>query len=444
MSSETNSTAAPPVMSPGRRLVNILGGSGGNLVEWFDWFAYTAFLIYFAPIFFPGGSTTAQLLQGAAVFAVGFIARPLGAWLMGIYADKAGRKNALTLSVTLMCFGSLMIAVTPGHAAIGVAAPAILLIARVIQGLSVGGEYGASATYVSEMASKGHRGFWSGFLYVTLIAGQLMAVMLLVLLQNIMDPADLEAWGWRIPFFIGAALAVVVFWMRRDMHETASYTVAAADGTKDRGKTMLLFTKYPKETAIIVALTAAGGVGFYIFTTYMQNFLINSAAGPNGDGFSREAAAQIMTTVLFCFMCFQPLVGGLSDIIGRRIVLAGGFLLCALSVYPVYLGVLGATGNVEAILLCLIPLFFLTGYTSISAIFKAELFPAHVRALGVALPYGIAQAIFGGNAQLAALSFKQAGNEGGFFIALALLLGLGFVVSLIMGDTKKKSLILEE
>lgn len=435
------SPVGAPGMSPGRRLWNIMGGSGGNLVEWFDWFAYTSFLIYFAPIFFPSDDPTAELLNGAVVFGVGFIARPVGAWLMGIYADRAGRKAALTLSVSMMCFGSLMIALTPGHASIGVLAPIVLTIARILQGLSVGGEYGASATYVSEMASKGHRGFWSGFLYVTLIAGQLLAGLLLILLQNIMPTEDLEAWGWRIPFFVGAALAVVVFWMRRDMHETTSFVKAE---TKERGKTMLLFTKYPKETLIIVILTAAGGVGFYTFTAYMLPFMVNSAAGPDGTGFPREVASQISTLALFAFMIFQPLMGGLSDLIGRRIVLAGGFLMLTVTTYPVYLAIQGATSYWQAVLLLLVPLFFLSGYTSISAIFKAELFPAHVRALGVALPYGLAQAIFGGNAATAALSFKNQGNEGGYFIALSVMMGVAFLTAVILGDTKKTSLITED
>jgi MHS family alpha-ketoglutarate permease-like MFS transporter len=230
--------------------------------------------------------------------------------------------------------------------------------------------------------------------------------------------------------------------MRRDMHETSSYV--ATEEIHDRGKTMLLFTKYPKETLIIVILTAAGGVGFYTFTAYMIPFLVNSAAGSTGDGFSRAEAAQISTTVLFCFMIFQLIVGAVSDLIGRRIVLAGGFVLLTISTYPIYLALQQATGFLEAVLLLLVPLFLLSGYTSISAIFKAELFPAHVRALGVALPYGLAQAIFGGNAATAALWFKDTGNEAGYFIALSVMMGIAALTAIILGDTKRKSLIIED
>ncbi|WP_395672001.1 MFS transporter [Phenylobacterium sp.] len=425
-----------------RRLTNILGGSAGNLVEWFDWFAYAAFSVYFAPIFFPEGDETTQFLQAAIVFGVGFLARPLGAWLMGVYADRKGRKAALTLSVGMMCAGSLIIALLPGYATVGMAAPVLLTVARLIQGLSVGGEYGASATYVSEMASSKSRGFWSGFLYVTLIGGQLLAVLLLLILQTLLTPQDLEQWGWRVPFFIGAGLAVVVFWLRRGIHETASFT--QADAQEGRGKTMLLFLGYPKQTLAIFLLTAAGGLGFYVYTTYMQKLLINSAAGPDGSGFSRDAASAIMTSVLLVFMILQPIVGWISDQIGRRIVLVASFGIGAVITYPMFLAITQATSAVAAVGLCLIPLVVLSGYTSISAIIKAELFPAHVRALGVAVPYSLGQALFGGNAEAVALAFKRAGAEGSFFVLMSVILAIGCVVAILVGDTKAKSLILED
>ena len=175
--------------------VAILGGSAGNLVEWYDWFAYSSFALYFAKHFFPEGDQTAQLLQAAAVFALGFLARPAGAWLMGLYADRAGRRTALSLSVAMMCLGSFAIAILPDYSTIGRAAPIGLLIARLVQGLSVGGEYGASATYMTEMASRNRRGFWSSFQFVTLILGQLTALVVLIVLQKFMPKEALEAWG---------------------------------------------------------------------------------------------------------------------------------------------------------------------------------------------------------------------------------------------------------
>ncbi len=424
-------------LSPAQRLKAIFGGSAGNLVEWFDWYAYSAFALYFAPLFFPKGDQTAQLLQAAAIFALGFVARPVGAWLMGLYADRAGRRTALTLSVGMMCLGSLIIAVTPTYDAIGAAAPTILLLARVLQGLSVGGEYGASATYLSEMAGRSRRGFWSSFQYVTLILGQLLALGVLIVLQNVLAEEDLAAWGWRIPFAVGAGLAVIVFWLRSGIAESASFTTAKEAGAP-RARTMLLFLHYPRESAMIAGLTAAGSLSFYAYTTYMQKFLVNTS------GFSKAAATEISAAALICFMLVQPLFGWISDRVGRKPMLVAAFGLGALLAYPVLSAIAQAEAPALAFALILTPLLALSAYTSIGAVIKAELFPAHVRALGVALPYAIANAAFGGTAEYVALWFKSIGQEALFFAYVSAMAAIGFLVSLAMRDTQKRSLILED
>ncbi|KQW79615.1 MFS transporter [Brevundimonas sp. Root1279] len=421
-------------MSPARRLRNIIGGSAGNLVEWFDWYAYAAFTLYFAPVFFPKGDDTAQLLSAAAIFAVGFLMRPVGAWIMGVYSDRKGRKAGLTLSVTLMCTGSLIIAVTPGFAAIGVAAPALLLFARMLQGLSVGGEYGSSATYLSEMATKDHRGFWSSFQYVTLISGQLLALLLLIVLQHTLSEADLHSWGWRIPFFVGAALAVVVFWLRRRLDETKAF-VAADASEAPKSSALLLILKHPKEALLVLGLTAGGTLAFYTYTTYLQKFLVNTT------GFSKDTATQISAGALFLFMCLQPAVGALSDRIGRKPVMIAFGVLGVLFTVPIMSTLATAQSPWIAFALALAALVIVSGYTSINAVVKAELFPAHVRALGVALPYAIANAAFGGTAEYVALWLKDAGIESVFFWYVTGMIGVSLLVYLFMRDTKHKSLI---
>ena len=420
-------------MPPLTRLRNILGGSAGNFVEWFDWFAYASFAIYFSRAFFPEGTQTIQLLNTAFIFAGGFIARPLGALLLGIYADRAGRRAALTLSVAMMCGGSLLIALIP--TGLGSVSPLLLVLARLLQGLSVGGEYGASATYVSEMAGKQHRGFWSGFLYVTLIGGQLAAMLLQLLLQKLLTEPQLYDWGWRIPFVIGALMAVVVFWIRRGIHETTSFERAP---TQDRGKALLLFTQYPRETAIVMILTAGGGVGFYTYTTYMQKLLVNSA------GFDKPAVTQLMVWVLATFLFFPPLAGWISDHFGRKRTLAVSFGMSALLAVPVLTAISTATDLVGVYLLCVLPLFALSGYTALSAIIKAELYPAHIRALGVAVPYSLAMAVFGGNAESTALYFKEIGHETGYYWLVAAIFAVGFVVAASMRDTREHTRIEEE
>jgi MFS transporter, MHS family, alpha-ketoglutarate permease len=419
------------------RLRAILGGSIGNLVEWYDWYTYSAAALYFAPVFFPKGDQTAQLLQTAAVFAVGFFARPVGAWIMGRYADRAGRKAALTLSVAMMCVGSLVIAVTPGAARIGVAAPIILLLARIFQGLSLGGEYGASATYMSEMAGRAHRGFWSSFNYVTLIGGQLVALAVLIVLQHSLSKADMAAWGWRIPFIIGAALAIVAFWLRRSMQESQSFIDAAASPA-ERGSTRLLLARYPRETLTILGLTAGGSMIFYVYTTYMQKFLTNTA------GFSKDQATVLSAATLVAFMVAQPLCGWLSDKIGRKAMLLIAFGGSALFTWPVLTGVAVAGSAAIAFFLILAAVLFESGYTSISAVVKAELFPTAVRSLGVALPYALANAIFGGTAEYIALWFKAAGVESGFYVYASVLCAISFLVALTMKDTRKHSRIIED
>ncbi|WQO28913.1 MFS transporter [Microvirga lotononidis] len=424
------------------RLKSILGGSAGNMVEWYDWYVYSAFTLYFAPIFFPKGDQTAQLLNAAAVFAVGFLMRPIGAWIMGIYADRKGRKAGLTLSVTLMCTGSLMIAVTPGYDSIGVFAPIVLVLARLLQGISVGGEYGASATYLSEMAGKSRRGFFSSFQYVTLISGQLLALAVLLILQQVMSEQSLEAWGWRIPFAIGGVLAVIVFYLRRGLAETESYKNAQGaqdkDATAPRSSGLALFTKYPREAFTVIALTAGGTLAFYAYTTYLQKFLVNTS------GFSREAASQITAAALFVFMVIQPAAGALSDRIGRKPLMVGFGVLGVLFTYLIFSTLAGTKDPYTAFALCLAALVIVTGYTSINAVVKAEMFPAHIRALGVALPYAIANTVFGGTAEYVALWFKQAGIEYGFFWYVTVMVGLSLIVYLRMKDTRQHSLIHED
>ncbi|MDQ4419468.1 MFS transporter [Sphingobium sp. DEHP117] len=417
------------------RLLSILGGSAGNLVEWYDWYAYAAFTLYFAPVFFPAQDQTAQLLSAGAIFAVGFLMRPIGAWIMGVYADRRGRKAGLTLSILMMSAGSLLIAITPGYDAIGVAAPALLVVARLIQGLSVGGEYGASATYLSEMAGAQRRGFWSSFQYVTLIMGQLVALALLLLLQASMSEAALESWGWRIPFGVGAVLALVVLVLRRRLLETENYLTAAAKEDAPRSGVLVLLKQHPGAAGLVVALTAGGTLAFYTYSTYMQKYLVNSA------GFDRQQASWIMAGALFLFMALQPAFGALSDRIGRKPLMIGFGLAGTIGTVPLFRALEQAHDPISAFALVMAALIAVSGYTSINAVVKAELFPAHIRALGVALPYAIANALFGGSAEYVALQLKTWGVEGWFYWYVSALCGVSLLTYILMSETKVASLI---
>jgi MHS family alpha-ketoglutarate permease-like MFS transporter len=378
------------------------------------------------------------LLSTAAVFAVGFVMRPIGAWLMGIYADHKGRKAGLTLSVTLMCAGSLIIAVAPTYAKAGLLSPALLLAARMLQGLSLGGEYGSSATYLSEMAGRERRGFWSSFQYVTIIGGQLLALALLVTLQALLTEAQLEAWGWRLAFGAGGALAIVAYFIRRRLDETQSFQNVAAKGDRPRSSGVNLFRDHPKEALLVMALTAGGTAAFYAYTIYLQKFLVNTS------GFDRTTASRIMTFALALMMLIQPLAGRLSDRIGRKPLMIAFGVCGTLFTYPIFTTLERTHDPLAAFAVVMAALVIVTGYTSINAVVKAELFPSHIRALGVALPFAIANTIFGGTAEYVALWLKAAGHERWFYLYISGLIACSLVAYVSMRETKLNSLIEED
>ncbi len=410
----------------------LAGGAAGNLVEWFDWYAYSAFALYFAPSFFPKGDLLAQQLNTAGVFAVGFLMRPVGGWLLGLYADRHGRKAALTLSVVLMCAGSLAIACAPTYASVGVAAPVLLVIARMVQGLSVGGEYGASATFMSEVAEPRRRGFLASFQYVTLIGGQLLALALLLVLQRTLSEADLHAWGWRIAFAVGAGAALVAFWLRATLEETRQFTAIPAG---DKRSLTARLAEHPRALLTVLALTAGGSLAFYTFTTYMQKYLVLSA------GWSKTEATNISALTLVVYMLMQPVFGALSDRIGRRPLLIAFGVLGTLLTVPVMTAIGQTRDFGTAFLFILAALTVLSCYTAISGVVKAEMFPANIRSLGVGLPYALGVAIFGGTAEYVALAFKDAGHEAGFFWYAAVMCGVALGAALSLPDTKRGSLI---
>jgi MHS family alpha-ketoglutarate permease-like MFS transporter len=417
-----------------RRLKAIFVGSIGNLVEWYDFYAYAAFALYFAAAFFPGEDPVVQQLNAAVLFAIGFVVRPLGGWLFGHLADQYGRRNSLMLSVLLMCFGSLMIAVTPTYASIGTAAPALLGLARLIQGLSLGGEYGTSATYLTEVADEKHRGFYSSFQYVTLIGGQLCAIVVLLVLQQIfLTPAQLRAWGWRIPFLVGALLAMTALLMRRNLHETDDFV--AARGVVRKTSSIRALLNYPREVLIVVGLTMGGTTAFYTYTTYMQKFLRLSV------GLNDNQTTMVTGASLVFALCLQPLYGALSDRIGRKPLLVWFGVTGTLGTIPLLYLLQAARSAFVAFLLIAAAWLIVAGYTSINAVVKAELFPTKVRATGVGLPYAVTVSIFGGTAEPLALWFKRIGHETWFYYYLTAVIATSLLVYLAMRDTKHASAI---
>ncbi len=412
------------------RIRSIFGGSIGNLIEWYDFYVYNFFALYFAKSFFPNSNPTVQLLNTFGIYALGFLIRPVGGWILGAYADRAGRRAALTLSVTLMCFGSLMIALIPTYATIGILAPILLLLARLVQGISLGGEYGTSATYLSEIAVSRHRGFYSSFQYVTLIGGQVLGSVTLLVMQQTYTSAQLEGWAWRIPFLIGATCALFGLYLRRNLEETAEFKRAIKPK-----QPMRELLRHPKAILLVFGLTMGGTTAFYTYTTYMPTFLVNTVK------LTRDQATQISFITLVIYAALQPVFGAISDRIGRRPVLMWFGILGTLCTVPILTALSGAHDFMTALGLIMAALIIVSGYTSINAVVKAELFPANIRALGVGLPYAVAASLFGGTAPYIALWFKDAGNESGFYWYVTALIFCSLLVYIFMRDTKHTSRI---
>ena len=415
----TATTRAMPALTSAQRLRSVLSGTVGNLVEWYDWYAYTFLSLYFAPVFFPSGDPVAQQLSTAVVFAVGFVARPIGGWWLGRLSDARGRKAGLVASILLMGAGSLLIALTPGADRIGIAAPILLVFARLLQGLSVGGEFGASAAYLAEIASTRHRGFWASFQYVTLVGGQLIALAVLLLLQAVLSEAQISAWGWRVPFGLGAVLALSGLWLRRAAAESPVYE---AGDPALRAKTAPMLRR-PGALIAVAALSAGGTVSFYAFTTYMQKYLVN------GGHWTKAAATQVSAVALLLYVIALPLLGALSDRVGRlTMVLAAGALGLVLTV-PLMTAIGDARSFTGALLPLLAALAIQGLFSSVSGLVKAEFFGAGVRASGVALGHSLGVALFGGTTETVALWLDKHGHHGWFPVyvsaAFAMLLAVG-------------------
>jgi MFS transporter, MHS family, dicarboxylic acid transporter PcaT len=413
------------------RIQGIAGACAGNLVEWFDFFAYAFTSIYFAGGFFPARDKLSQQLAAAGVFAAGFLIRPIGAWFFGRLADRHGRKHSLMFSVFLMCGGSLMIALLPTYAQIGAGAPVLLLVARLVQGLSVGGEYASGATYIGEIAVRGRRGFYGSFQQVTIIAGQLLVMVLLVLLHALLSQSELESWGWRIPFAVGAVAGLVVARLRLSMRETASPQVMQR---KDAGSLTTLL-RYKRSLLIGFAITAGSSLYFYTFTSYMQKLL----AAPGH--LSAHTISRLMAGVLFVFMLMQPAFGALSDRIGRKTSMMIFSGLGAVTVIPILKALSSVRSAPMACTLVLTALVVASFSTSIGGIVKADLFPPEVRALGVGIAHALGNTAFGGSAEYLALLMKLKGVEHYFFYYAAAVLAALFIASALMPDLRLRGFL---
>ncbi|HMN56254.1 MAG TPA: MFS transporter [Ottowia sp.] len=409
----------------------IVKASSGNLVEWFDFYIYAFFSVYFAEQFFTGTGQTGAFMQAAGVFFIGFLMRPVGGYIFGRISDRFGRKDAMVVSILMMGFGSLCLAALPTAATVGAWAPVLLLLVRCIQGIAVGGEYGSTATYMSEIAQPGRRGFFSSFQYVTLIGGQLLASLLAVIMTHTLGGDQITAGWWRLPFVIGAVAALVSLWLRSGLTETTS----KSDRHHEGAGTFREVWHHQRSFWVVFGITCIGSLTFYTFSTYMQKYLINTG------GFSKGDVADTMTVCLFVFMLMQPVIGAISDKIGRK----NSMLIFAVAMIVLPVPVLNAIGRqtslFDAGLLIILAMFFLSLYTSISGIVKAEMFPAYIRGLGVGFTYAIGNSLFGGSAEYVALFMKQHGFGEVFPWYVTVVAVFGLIAVLFMHDNREHSTI---
>ncbi|MFF9674606.1 MFS transporter [Streptomyces eurythermus] len=408
----------------------LVAASVGNAVEWYDWYAYTFLATYIAAAVFPKGTgnSLVPLLSTFAVFAVGFFMRPVGGLLMGAVADRRGRRAALTVTILLMGGSSLLVGLTPTYASAGLAAPVVLVAARLLQGLSVGGEFAASTTFLVESAGPGRRGLFSSFQYVSTTAGQLVASGIATLLVDTLSETSMDGWGWRVPFWLGGAFSLVGFWIRRGAAETRS----AAQRQAPRPGLFEALRRHPRQSLLIAGITAGGTIAYYTWTSYLPTYAELNA------GVAKSDALLVSTISLAFFALLQPLGGMLSDRVGRRPLLLGFGVGFAVLCVPL----LHALRDSFAVLLLVscAGMVLLTGFTSVSAAVNAEVFPPRVRAAGIGFPYSLTVALFGGTAPYVGTLFKDLGHSGLFPWYVAVLCLLSSLVYLRLPETAHREL----
>lgn len=406
----------------------ILAGTIGNAVEWFDWTIYATFAVFFAKQFFPSTDPTASLLATFAIFAVGFFMRPLGGIVLGIFSDRYGRKAALAATIIMMAGGSLMIGLSPTYETIGIFAPIILVLARLLQGLSLGGEFASAATYLSEMAPKEKRGFYSSFMFFSAAIGILMASSLAWLLTTILTDQQMGDYGWRIPFLLGALGGLVGMWIRRSVPDS-EMTQA-----KEKVKNPLVFLikNHPKETLRIIGISILTTFAFYIFIVYVPSYAIKVL------GAEPKVAFAANTIALVIFMLCQPVFGWLSDKIGRKpqlIVFALGYLLFF---YPI---IKWMDSSFTSILLVeMFGLLLYALYTSIGPAVMSEQFPTEVRAVGIGAPYNLMVALLGGTTPYILTWLQSIGKQDYFYFLVLVGAILTLITFIKMPETVGKKL----
>jgi MFS family permease len=370
------------------RLGAVIRVASGNFLEMYDFMVFGYYAGAIGRAFFPAGSAFASLMLAFATFGAGFLMRPLGAVVLGTYADRRGRRAGLLLTLALMAVGILLTACTPGYATLGLAAPLLVLGGRLLQGFSAGMELGGVSVYLAEIATPGHRGFYVSWQSASQQVAVMFAALIGLALHSRLTAAAMAGWGWRVPLLLGCAVVPLVLWLRRSLEETAAFI----SRPHRPGVAQLLRSLRANWTRVVLGalLVTMTTVSFYLITAYTPTFGSEVLKLSDTDAFVATLCVGASN------LCWLPVMGALSDRVGRRPLLIGCTLLMLLTAFPVMSWLVQAPSFPRLLVTSLWLSFLYASYNGAMVVFLTELMPAEVRATGFALAYSLATSLFGG------------------------------------------------
>uniref|UniRef100_UPI003F499A02 MFS transporter n=1 Tax=Cupriavidus yeoncheonensis TaxID=1462994 RepID=UPI003F499A02 len=359
----------------------------GNGLEWFDFTVYSFFAVIIAKLFFPTGNELTSLLLAVATFGVGFFMRPVGGILIGVYADRVGRKAALSLTILLMALGTTLIGIAPTYEQVGLFAPLLIVVARLLQGFSAGGEMGGATAFLTEYAPERERAYYSSWIQASIGVAVLLGAAVGTFVTASLPEEALNSWGWRLPFLIGMLIGPVGYYIRHNLDETPTFQ-AATDKTESPLKEVL--RDYPRQTAASFSMVILWTVCTYVLLFYMPTYAVKVLKVPQSSGFVAGMVGGLAILV------FAPLVGRLADRYGRRRLLSGSAALIFVLAWPMYVYINQVPGLFSLLVFQLVFGVLIAGYTGPILAAFSELFPAKVLSTGLSVAYNLAVTIFGG------------------------------------------------